>query len=79
MAVETLPGPLRVAIVDDEAPARALLREYLAGFPDVEVVAECANGFEAVQAVEETAPALLLLDIQMPGLSGFEVLELLGR
>ncbi len=79
MAVETLPGTLRVAIVDDEAPARALLREYLAAFPDVEVVAECANGFEAIQAVEETAPALLLLDIQMPGLSGFEVLELLGR
>lgn len=79
MAIETAPGTLRVAIVDDEAPARLLLREYLSALPDVEIVAECANGFEAVQAVEDTAPALLLLDIQMPGLSGFEVLELLGR
>ncbi len=70
---------LRVAIVDDEAPARSLLREYLAALPDVEVVAECGNGFEAVRAVEEASPALLLLDVQMPGLSGFEVLELIGR
>ena len=73
----TVSEKLRVAIVDDETPARSLLREYLSAFPDVEIVAECANGFEAVQAVEETAPALILLDIQMPGLSGFEVLELL--
>lgn len=79
MTLETVPGTLRVAIVDDEAPARLLLREYLSALPDVEIVAECANGFEAVRAVEETGPALLLLDVQMPGLSGFEVLELLGR
>ncbi|HUK13221.1 MAG TPA: response regulator [Thermoanaerobaculaceae bacterium] len=71
--------PLRVAIVDDEAPARALLREYLAGVPDVELVAECANGFEAVKAVAELDPDLLLLDIRMPKLDGFEVLELLER
>ncbi|MGD1147123.1 MAG: LytTR family DNA-binding domain-containing protein [Thermoanaerobaculaceae bacterium] len=73
----TVSERLRVAIVDDETPARSLLREYLSAFPDVEIVAECANGFEAVKAVEETAPALILLDIQMPGLSGFETLELL--
>lgn len=79
MTVDTGSEKLRVAIVDDEAPARSLLREYLSAFPDVEIVAECANGFEAVKAVEEAAPALLLLDVQMPGLSGFEVLELLGR
>ncbi|MBZ5587054.1 MAG: LytTR family DNA-binding domain-containing protein [Acidobacteriia bacterium] len=78
MTVEAGSEKLRVAIVDDEAPARSLLREYLSALPDVEIVAECANGFEAVKAVEEAAPALLLLDIQMPGLSGFEVLDLLG-
>jgi len=72
-------GRLRVAIVDDEAPARALLREYLTGHADVEVVAECANGFEAVKAVAELDPDLLLLDVQMPKLDGFEVLELIER
>jgi two-component system LytT family response regulator len=67
---------LRVAIVDDEAPARAILREYLGAEAGVEVVAECANGFEAVQAVANAKPDLLLLDVQMPKLDGFEVLEL---
>ena len=70
---------LRVAIVDDEAPARAILREYLEREPGVEVVAECANGFEAVQAVTSVKPDLLLLDVQMPKLDGFEVLELIER
>lgn len=70
---------LRVVIVDDEEPARALLREYLGAVPGVEVLAECGNGFEAVKAVAELAPDLLLLDIQMPKLDGFEVVELLER
>jgi two-component system LytT family response regulator len=70
---------LRVAIVDDELPARQVLREYLSGEPGVEIVAECANGFEAVKAVAEHRPDLLLLDVQMPKLDGFEVLELVGR
>jgi two-component system LytT family response regulator len=75
----TEPLFLRVAIVDDEPLARAVLREFLAGEANVEVVAECANGFEAVKAVSELAPDLLLLDVQMPKLDGFEVLELIGR
>jgi two-component system LytT family response regulator len=70
---------LRVAIVDDEMPARQVLREYLGAEADVEIVAECANGFEAVKAVAERTPDLLLLDVQMPKLDGFEVLELVGR
>jgi len=70
---------IRVVIVDDELPARELLREFLAADEDCEIVAECANGFEAVKAVAQYDPDLLLLDIQMPKLDGFEVLELLDR
>jgi two-component system LytT family response regulator len=74
------PGsPLRVLIVDDEEPARQLLREYLGGEPGIEIAGECRNGFEAVKAVNDLSPDLLFLDIQMPKLNGFEVLELLGR
>ena len=70
---------IRAVIVDDEAPARALLREFLAAHADVEVVGECANGFEAVKVIGELEPDLVLLDVQMPKLDGFEVLELLDR
>jgi two-component system LytT family response regulator len=70
---------IRAVIVDDEPPAREILREFLSGEEDVEIVAECANGFEAVKAVGEHDPDLLLLDIQMPKLDGFEVLSLLDR
>jgi two-component system LytT family response regulator len=69
---------MRVIIVDDEHLARAVLREYLAAHPDVEIVAECANGFEAVKAIGELQPDLVFLDIQMPKLDGFEVVELAG-
>ncbi len=72
-------GPLRVVIVDDEEPARTLLREYLERAGGALIVGECKNGFEAVKAVNDLAPDLLFLDVQMPKLNGFEVLELLGR
>jgi two-component system LytT family response regulator len=68
---------ISVLIVDDEAPARAIVREYLADYPQFVVAAECANGYEAVKAAGEHRPDLLFLDIQMPKLDGFEVLELL--
>jgi two-component system LytT family response regulator len=68
---------LRAVIVDDEELARQLLREQLREAGGVEVVAECANGFEAVKAAAELRPDLLFLDIQMPKLDGFEVLELI--
>ena len=70
---------LRVIIVDDEEPARRLLREYLEDTPGVTIVAECGNGFEAVKAASDDRPDLVLLDIQMPKLDGFEVAELLDR
>ena len=69
---------MRVLIVDDEHLARALLREFLAAHPEVEIVGECANGFEAVKAIGELDPDLVFLDIQMPKLDGFEVVELAG-
>jgi len=67
-----------VIIVDDELLARAVLREYLETEAGVEIVGECANGFEAVKAIAELAPDLVFLDIQMPKLDGFEVVELAG-
>jgi two-component system, LytTR family, response regulator len=70
--------PIQTVIVDDEALARGVLREMLAAHADVEIAAECGNGFEAVKVVSEMRPDLLLLDIQMPKLDGFEVLELIG-
>lgn len=69
--------PLTVLIVDDEEPARRLLAELLAAEPDVALVGQCRNGFEAVQAIQAAPPDLVLLDVQMPKLDGFEVLELL--
>src|SRR6266542_2863111 len=75
IAAPTVVAPLRVVIVDDEDPARAILREYLAREDGIDLVGECKNGFEAVKAVSEIKPDLVFLDIQMPKLSGFEVLE----
>jgi two-component system LytT family response regulator len=66
-------------IVDDEELARDLVAEFLAAHPDVSVLASCANGFEAVRAVAEKKPDVLFLDVQMPRLDGFEVLELIER
>lgn len=68
---------IRAIIVDDEELARHVIREYLAVEEDIEIVAECGNGFDAVKAVNELKPDLLFLDVQMPKLDGFEVLELI--
>jgi two-component system, LytTR family, response regulator len=68
---------MTVMIVDDEELARKLVREMLVTHPEMEVIAECANGFEAVKAAAQTKPDLMFLDVQMPKLDGFEVLELI--
>lgn len=68
---------MKALIIDDEELARAVVREHLGAHPDVEVAAECGNGFDALKAAALHDPDLLFLDIQMPKLDGFEVLELL--
>jgi len=70
--------PLRVLVVDDEPPARELLAELLAEEPGVVEAGRCADGFEAVRAVNDLRPDVVLLDVQMPKLSGLEVAELIG-
>lgn len=71
------PTQIRVLVIDDEPLAREMICEMLAGDPAVEIIGECGNGEEAVAAIEERAPDLLFLDVQMPEASGFEVLETL--
>lgn len=68
----------RALIVDDEELARHIIRELLQPHPEIEIAAECANGFEAVKAFAEHKPDLVFLDVQMPKLTGFDVLELIG-
>ena len=69
---------IRAVIVDDEPLARRRICNLLAEAEDVEVITECANGREAIQAIEESPPDLLFLDIQMPELDGFDVLQAIG-
>ncbi len=69
---------IRALIVDDEDLARQVIREMLKPHPEIEIIGECANGFEAVRMASESKPDLIFLDIQMPKLDGFEVLELIG-
>jgi two-component system LytT family response regulator len=70
---------IRVLIVDDESPARERLRRFLHEIPDVEIIAEAQNGIQAIEMIEEQSPDLVLLDIQMPGLDGFGVVEALDQ
>ena len=65
---------MRAVIVDDEDPARAALRRRLEPFLDVQIVAEAANGQQAIEAIESHSPDVVFLDIEMPGLNGFDVL-----
>ena len=75
----TDPNKIRVAIVDDEELARERMRALLSEHADIEVVAECADGAEALRAIDDTNPDLVFLDVQMPEVDGFEVVEALER
>ncbi|HET8924448.1 MAG TPA: LytTR family transcriptional regulator DNA-binding domain-containing protein [Candidatus Acidoferrum sp.] len=76
--MSTPKNAMRALIVDDEDLARHVVRELLKTHPEIEIAAECANGFEAVKAFAEHKPDLIFLDVQMPKLTGFDVLELIG-
>jgi two-component system LytT family response regulator len=69
----------KVILIDDEPLARQLIKTFLQSYPDVQVVAECGDGFEGFKAIQEHNPDLIFLDIQMPKLSGFEMLELIDE
>ncbi len=71
--------PLGILLVDDEALARSLLREYLTPQQDIRILGECDNGLTAVEQIAALKPDLIFLDVQMPGLNGLEVLEASGR
>jgi len=68
-----------VVIIDDEPLSREIVKAYLKNFPDMEIVQECGDGFEGVKAIQEHKPDLIFLDIQMPKITGFEMLELIDH
>ena len=68
--------PIKAIIIDDEPLARIIVQEYLQSYPQIDVVQECADGFEGIKAIQQHQPDLIFLDIQMPKINGFEMLEL---
>jgi two-component system LytT family response regulator len=70
---------MKIIIIDDEPLARSVIKEYLQTYPDLEVVQECKDGFEGVKAIMQYQPDLIFLDVQMPKINGFEMLELLDQ
>ena len=70
---------IRTILIDDESLARDIVKHYLSDFPDIEVVAECNDGFDGLKAITQHQPDLIFLDIQMPKINGFEMLELVEK
>jgi two-component system LytT family response regulator len=70
---------IRTLIVEDEEPARVIVKSYLSKYSEIELIGECADGFTAVKTINEQKPDLLFLDIQLPKLTGFEILELVEQ
>lgn len=69
----------KAVIIDDEPLSREIVKAYLRNFPDIEVMQECGDGFEGVKAIQQHLPDLIFLDIQMPKITGFEMLELIDH
>src|SRR6266568_7794435 len=67
---------IKAIIIDDEPLARLIVQEYLQAYPEITVIQECSDGFEGIKAIQQHHPDLLFLDIQMPKINGFEMLEL---
>jgi two-component system LytT family response regulator len=70
---------IRTVLIDDEPLARSIVAEYLHAYPEIEIVQECNDGFEGVKAIAQHKPDLVFLDIQMPKINGFEMLELIDQ
>jgi len=70
---------IKVVLIDDEFLARTIVKEYLQNYPGLEIVAECNDGFEGLKAIQQHNPDLIFLDIQMPKINGFEMLELIDN
>ena len=70
---------MKVILIDDEPLARLITKEYLQPYKQIEIVAECNDGFEGLKAIQEHKPPLIFLDIQMPKITGFEMLELIEQ
>lgn len=68
---------IRTVIIEDEAPARELLKHYLKDYQQIELIAECSDGFSGLKTIAELKPDLVFLDIQMPRLTGFELVEVM--
>ena len=69
----------RALIIDDEPLARMVVKEYLQNFDQIEVMQECNDGFEGLKAIQQYQPDLVFLDVQMPKINGFEMLELVEQ
>jgi two-component system, LytTR family, response regulator len=70
---------IKALLIDDEPLARSIIKEYLQAFPSITVIEECNNGFEGVKAINQHQPDLIFLDVQMPKINGFEMLELIDH
>src|SRR5579872_3279211 len=71
--------PITAVLIDDEPLARLIVREYLQTYPDITILQECNDGFEGIKAIQQHHPDLIFLDIQMPKINGFEMLELVEQ